>query len=108
MPEPVQWDEVGDIRVLDDDGQVLYAGPQYLRCLRQECTLVVTHGMIQRYGGCWCGNRRVAVGLRLRQAEKARLKAGYYDLAPWEVELVQPTVPEGATLGWGKEEYDAA
>lgn len=106
--KPVRWDEVGEIRVLDDNGQVLYAGPQYLRCLRQECLLVVTHGMMQRYGACWCGNRRVNVALKVRQAEKAHLKAGYYELTPWEVDLIQPTLPAGKALGWGKEEYDAA
>lgn len=108
MSNAVQWDEVGDILVRGDDGSVLYRGPQYLRCKREECLSLVTHGMIQRYGSCWCGNRRLGVALRVRALEKTQLKAGYYELSPWEVELIQPIVHPEKVLGWGKEEYDAA
>lgn len=102
------WEDLRDLRVLDDNGTLLYAGPAYLRCARPECTELVTHGMIEAYGSCWCGNRRLTVALRLRAGEKARLRSGYYDLVAWEQALIQPTLPAGHALGWGKEEFDAA
>lgn len=103
---PVHWAVCEDIRVLTDDGAVLYAGPKYLRCKRAECASLVTHGMTHA-GGCFCGNRRLGVALRLTAQERALVKRGYYPLCDWEVVLIRPTLPPGrTTMGWGKGEYE--
>jgi hypothetical protein len=98
-PAPLQWWECDDLEVTNEHGQLLFAGPRYLRCTRPECLHLVTHGMIAQ-GGCWCGNRRLSVCLRLTKVEKDRLKEGYYPLLPWEAEAIAPEPL--ATLGWGK------
>jgi hypothetical protein len=70
---PPRWDECDDIEIKDDTGAVVYVGPRYFRCTRVECHGLVTHGMLAQ-GGCWCGNRRLTVALRLTSEEKLRLK----------------------------------
>lgn len=101
-----RWDECADVRVIADDGEVLYNGPRYMRCTRPECLLLVTHGMIEQ-GGCWCGNRRLAVSLRLTVVERERLKAGYYPLNFWERVAIEPELPPAqAFSGWGKREWE--
>ena len=102
---PVRWTECDDLEVYGDDGRLLFAGPRYLRCTRAECHHLVTHGMIAQ-GGCWCGNRRLGVALRLTTTEKNLLKRGYYPLQDWEQAQIQPILPSHATVcGWGKAEY---
>lgn len=101
---PVRWSKCEDVRVLDDDGAVIYSGPKYLRCKRSECNGLTTHAMAHQ-GGCWCGNRRLGVALRLTTEERSLLKRGYYPLCAWELELIKPTVPPGLALGWGKADY---
>jgi hypothetical protein len=96
-----------DVRVLTDDGALIYSGPKYHRCLRPECLLLVTKGMIKASGGCWCGNRRLGVALKVTTREAVRLKQGYYPLATWEAELIQPDLPHGTQAGWGKAEWEA-
>jgi hypothetical protein len=103
--EPPRWSECHDLEVYDDAGDLLYAGPRYFRCARQECCHLVTHGMV-RQGGCWCGNRKLLVALRLTTEEKSRLKRGYYPLLDWELACIQPTLPEGQALGWGKAPWE--
>lgn len=102
---PVRWADCEDITVLDDDGQVIYNGPKYLRCKRDECKELVTHGLIHEHGACWCGNRRLGVALRLTQAERALVKRGFYPLCAWERELIKPSLPPGKEFGWGKVVY---
>lgn len=102
---PPRWNECDDLEVRNEWAQIIWAGPRYLRCTRMECHSLVTHGMIAQ-GGCWCGNRRLTVALRLTTEEKAMLKRGYYPLVPWEVEQIRPVLPTGQTMpGWGKEEW---
>lgn len=100
---PPRWDECDDIEIRDESG-LIYAGPRYFRCARPECHCLVTHGMVQG-GGCWCGNRRLAVALRLTTEEKNLLKRGYYPLVGWEVEQIAPTVRHEMPLGWGKADW---
>lgn len=100
---PPRWQDCEDLEVWDEWGQLVWAGPRYLRCTRVECHMLVTHGMIAQ-GGCWCGNRRLAVALRLTKEEAAHLKAGYYPLLQWEAEQIQSTLPPGKAPGWGKAE----
>ena len=105
LPGPPRWDDCrDDVEVRDEWDQVLWVGPRYLRCTRQECHTLVTHGMIAQ-GGCWCGNRRLVGALRLTTEERALVKRGYYPLTPWEIEQVQPTVPLEKQPGWGHEEW---
>lgn len=102
---PVSWTDCEDLEVFDDAGHLLFAGPRYFRCARAECRLLVTHGMVAQ-GGCWCGNRRLAVALRLTLEEKGLLKRGYYALIPWEVEQIHPTLPaQQHETGWGQKEW---
>lgn len=86
--KPISWQDCDDIRVLDDDGQVVYAGPRWVRCARAECNSLVTHGQIQQAGGCICGMRRVVPAWKLTSTEKAGLKRGYYPLLNWEHEAI--------------------
>lgn len=102
---PVRWDECGDLEVRDEWGKLVYAGPRYFRCSRGTCLHLVTHGMVAQ-GGCWCGNRRLAVAHRLTTEERALLKRGYYPLVAWEVEQIQPVLASDKQPGWGKVEYD--
>lgn len=104
---PMDWTVCEDIRVIADDGTVVFSGPKYLRCKRTECNLLVTKGMVKASGGCWCGNRRLGVALRLTKREAEQLKQGYYPLAIWEAALIQPEVPAGKVIGWGKTEWQA-
>lgn len=101
---PIRWADCEDLVVRDDEGVVLYSGPKYLRCKRAECSELVTHGMAHA-GGCWCGNRRLGVALKLTTTEKALLKRGYYPLCAWEQALIRPSLPDGKALGWGTAEY---
>lgn len=102
---PPLWTDCEDLEIYDDHGQLIWAGPRYLRCTRAECVHLVTHGMV-RTGGCWCGNRRLGVALRLKKDERDKLQQGYYPLCQWEYEQIQPTLPEGKHLGWGREVWE--
>jgi hypothetical protein len=85
MPD---WVECVDIRVIDDAGEVIYNGPRWFRCARDECRILVTQGMIHQ-GGCHCGNRRLKPAYKLTEAEIHRLQMpGEYELAKWEKELI--------------------
>ncbi len=102
---PLLWTDCDDLEVYDA-GTLLFAGPRYFRCTRAECHHLVTHGMIAQ-GGCWCGNRRLGVALRLTIEEKNQLKRGYYPLLPWEAAQIQPLLPSHATaLGWGRAQWE--
>ncbi len=92
---PPSWRDCEDIRVLDDDGSVLYAGPRWMRCTRIECNALVTHGQIQK-GGCVCGQRRVTGAYRLTATEQVMLKRGHYPLLDWEHLAIHgaPRVPQ--------------
>lgn len=106
---PLQWWQCEDIEIFDDEGQLIYAGPRYFRCTRPECIAtdhsLITHGMV-RSGGCFCGNRRIGVALRLTKVEKERLAQWYYPLVSWEHGQIQPTCPDGKEPGWGREDYE--
>lgn len=86
---PVDWAVCEDVMVREDDGTLLYNGPKWLRCGREECLKLVTHGQIQQ-GGCVCGNRRLRPALQLKPMEKVWLKMGLLPLTGWEAALVQP------------------
>jgi hypothetical protein len=103
---PLRWDVCEDLEIRDDTGQVLWAGPRYLRCSRFECHSLVTHGMVAQ-GGCACGNRRLLVSLKLSVEERDRLKQGYYPLLQWEWDQIAPELPAGQQPGWGLEELRA-
>ena len=90
---PLSWKDCEDIRVLDDAGNVLYAGPRWMRCTRMECGGLVTHGMV-RNGGCPCGQRRVVGAYKLSSTEQWKLKRGHYALLPWEYEAIHGRPPE--------------
>src|SRR5262245_50476040 len=98
--EPARWDDCrDDIEVRDEWGVVHWVGPRYMRCARQECHSLVTHGMVAQ-GGCWCGNRRLLAAMRLTAVEKTRVQSGFYPLHAWEVEQIGTlALPEGKTLG---------
>jgi hypothetical protein len=101
---PVRWTECEDLDIFDDDGVLVFSGPRYFRCSRAECCHLVTHGMI-RQGGCWCGNRRLTVAMRLTKVEKEHLQQGYYPLVKWEWDAIEVQMPEGHEPGWGKAEW---
>jgi hypothetical protein len=101
---PPRWTDCEDIEVYDEHGTPMYAGPRYLRCARTECNHLVTHGMV-RSGGCWCGNRKLIVPMRLSTEEKSLLKRGYYPLVRWEYEAIEPTLPTDKEPGWGKDQF---
>lgn len=103
---PVNAFDCEDIKVLADDGTVIFSGPKHLRCKREECRLLVTKGMIKAYGGCWCGNRRLIPAMRLTKVEAERLQQGYYPLATWEAALIQPAIPADKVAGWGKADWE--
>lgn len=86
---PIVWQQCEDIQVRDDAGMVIYDGPKWLRCTREECLKLVTHGQIAK-GSCVCGNRRVRPALQLTTLEKAWLKLGLLPLTTWETALVNP------------------
>ena len=102
---PIQWGQCEDIIVRDNDGDVIYNGPKYLRCSRQQCNIIVTQAMV-RSGGCWCGNRRLIPAIRLTAAERMQVKSGYFPLSAWEVELIQPILPLNKDMGWGRAEFE--
>lgn len=103
--KPLSWHDCEDLEIYDDTGELLYAGPRYFRCSRHECSHLVTHGMV-RQGGCWCGNRRLVVALRLTTEEKSLLKRGYYPLCQWEAEVIQVVLPTDKEHGWGRQVWE--
>ena len=102
--KPIRWTDCEDLEIFDDAGEVVWAGPRYFRCGRAECHVLVTHGMIAT-GGCLCGNRRLLVAMRLTSEERSLLKRGYYPLVEWERHQIQPVLPQGKNLGWGREHF---
>jgi hypothetical protein len=98
---PMHWTDCEDLEIFDDEGALIFAGPRYFRCSRAECCHLVTHGMV-RAGGCWCGNRRLIVAMRITKSEAEKLKQGYYPLVVWEWLAIEPLVPEDKEPGWGR------
>ena len=95
IEKPIHWTDCEDIRVIDK-GEVVYAGPRWLRCTRMECGGLVTHGRI-RNGGCPCGQRRVVGAYKLSTTEQWKLKRGHYALLPWEYEAIHGRLPDNGT-----------
>ena len=62
--------ECGDVIVRNDDGQIIFSGPRFLRCGYAECNSLVTHGMIQEHGGCVCGGKRVRQAVKVTPDEE--------------------------------------
>lgn len=85
-----EWSECEDIRVLGDDGQIIYTGPKWLRCAGPACGEIVTHGMFEKHDGrCGsCGWRRVTPATRLKPQEIEALRRGEYPLVEWEKRLI--------------------
>ena len=84
------WYDCEDIRVLDDEGDIIYVGPKWLRCAGPGCGNLVTHGGFeQTEGKCpECGWRRVVPAGKLKPKEKTALKKGRYPLVEWEQRLI--------------------
>jgi len=80
--------ECFDVRVRDDDGKIIYAGPRFLRCQRIDCGALVTHGMIQELGSCMCGSRRVRAAVNVMPEEESALQELRLPMLPWERECM--------------------
>jgi hypothetical protein len=79
-----RWFDCVDVEIHDDDGQLVYSGPKFLRCMADECGQLVTHGMLAEYGSCSCGFRRVRPATVITRDEKSGLLNGKYLLNEWE------------------------
>lgn len=73
-----------DIKVVDDDGTLLYEGPPFVRCEQYGCRKLVTQGQIEKDGACLCGGRKLAPAMALLPQEIEDLYAGLYPLVEWE------------------------
>lgn len=65
--------------------------PRYLRCMR--CYNVVTHGMIDEFGGCLCGFRKLNPCLSLTWMEILQMKFGWFPLTQEEKDAINPNFP---------------
>lgn len=85
----MHWYDCIDIRVTDDDGQVLYDGPKFLRCQYTECAEIATQGWLEEHDGhCYCGGRKFRPALLLTTEEKRAFMNGKYSLNAWETMMV--------------------
>ena len=80
--------ECFDVRVRDDDGNIIYSGPRFLRCQRIDCGALVTHGMIQELGSCMCGSRRMRAAVNVMPEEKTAIENMALPMLPWERECM--------------------
>lgn len=80
----MHWSDCTDIKVRDDGGEMIYAGPRYLRCVYVECSSLVTHGRIEEIGTCLCGGRKFRAAVKLSKQEQTELMTGHHPLNPWE------------------------
>ena len=78
----------GDIVVKDDDGEQIYHGPSFIRCVQHTCRKMVTNGYLERHGQCYCGGRKFQDAVGLTEEEIEGLKRGDYPLNHWEQEFV--------------------
>ena len=78
-----------DIRVTDDDGNLIYEGPPFQRCTTYGCRKLVTAGYAEKYGSCECGGRKTEVALALLPEEIEGLREGLYLLTEWEEAFVK-------------------
>lgn len=78
------WYDCVDIEIRDDDGNLTYTGPKFLRCMADECGALVTHGTMDKFGSCMCGFRKVRPATKLTREEKNGLLNGKYLLNEWE------------------------
>lgn len=85
----MHWYDCVDIKVIDD-GNVLYEGPKFLRCVYGECGRIATQGKLEEsgQGRCWCGGRRFRGALLLTEDEKTGLMRGKYPLNVWETIMI--------------------
>lgn len=74
----------GDVRVLDDSGEVIYEGPTFFRCREFTCRKMVTNGYLEKHGKCYCGGRQFNDALALTKEESQALREGKYPLNAWE------------------------
>jgi len=89
MSEQTDWFVCGDVKIMDDDGSVIYAGPNFLRCMNTECGSLVTHGGYQADHACRkCGNRRLKPCQILSEEEIRDLRNYAYKLTWWEEEMI--------------------
>ena len=90
IPNTIDWTDCNeDIRALDDNGNVIYSGPKWIRCAHIDCGELLTHGMIEKHQrGCVCNGRRVVAVRRLKPEEIEGLQSGKYPLTQWEHDLI--------------------
>jgi hypothetical protein len=74
----------GDIRIYDDDQQLIYDGPAFVRCEEYGCRKMVTNGYLENHGACSCGGRKFKNALMLTPDEIQGLRNGDYELNEWE------------------------
>ena len=84
------WYDCVDIVVKDDDGEIIYDGPKFLRCAYpSDCGSIVTHGWLdQNDGHCYCGGRKFRAALMLKPEEQRALMMGKHPLNEWETKMV--------------------
>jgi hypothetical protein len=91
----MDWTDITDVRITDEDGNVLYEGPKFLRCYYNECLSIVTQGQINLHGRCAsCGGRKFRQTVLLKQNEIMDLSSGKHVLAQWEKEMIDGSIKE--------------
>lgn len=78
------WYECHDIDVRDDDGNIIYTGPKFMRCVYPECNSLVTQGKIDESGTCYCGGRKMRAAVRVTEEERGEILTGKRPLNDWE------------------------
>ena len=81
-----------DVAVRDDDGEEIYSGPRFYRCVVPDCRKLITNGWIASGNPCICGGRRLSPATNLSDQEKDSLEKGFYVLLDWEQELLEKGV----------------
>lgn len=86
----MEWFDVADIKIANDDGEVIYYGPNWLRCSFGACGILVTAKMRER-SNSFCprceGNRFIPARF-LSNTEKQDILGGRLPLSEWEHEMV--------------------
>ena len=85
----MNWYDCVDIEVIDDDGNIIYDGPKFIRCTYvADCGFVVTQGYLQEHGCCYCGGRKFAPARVIKPEERERLLSDETPKTEWEAMMI--------------------
>lgn len=80
--------ECGEYKIWDDDGELIYHGPRFVRCF--DCQRFHTIKEVHHFGSCVnCGLHKFKPVLKVTPTDLVLLESGTLMMYPWEMAILK-------------------